>query len=85
MRPCFRFFDENGKRERTRYGGELRQIKNEVPVPFATLTTLKRGAALDDPDHADDEDRFLLLGLSANLRTEEYDFSKGRPNPMPSA
>ena len=24
---------------------------------------------IDDPDHSDDEDRFILLGLSANLRT----------------
>ena len=24
---------------------------------------------LDDPEHSDDEDRFLLLGLSSNLRT----------------
>lgn len=24
---------------------------------------------IDDPDHSDDEDRFILLGLSSNLRT----------------
>jgi len=27
------------------------------------------GRFRNDPDHSDDEDRFLLLGLSANLRT----------------
>ena len=28
----------------------------------------ENGLLIDDPDHSDDEDRFLLLGLSANLR-----------------
>ncbi len=27
------------------------------------------GVLIDDPDHSDEEDRFLLLGLSAKLRT----------------
>ena len=41
-------------------------------VTFDEDTTVfsdDHGVLLDDPDHADDEDRFLLLGLSANLRT----------------
>lgn len=29
----------------------------------------ERALLLDDPDHSEDEDRFVLLGLSAALRT----------------
>jgi len=28
----------------------------------------ERARLIDDPDHAEDEDRFILLGLSASLR-----------------
>jgi uncharacterized protein len=28
----------------------------------------ENGLLLDDPDHSHDEDRFILLGLSSNLR-----------------
>jgi len=28
----------------------------------------ERAKLIDDPDHSDDEDRFVLLGLSAALR-----------------
>ena len=41
-------------------------------VSFDEATTVfsdDHAVLLDDPDHSDDEDRFLLLGLSANLRT----------------
>ncbi len=41
-------------------------------VSFDEATTVfsdDHAILLDDPDHSDDEDRFLLLGLSANLRT----------------
>ena len=27
---------------------------------------------IDDPDHSDDEDRFVLLGLSSTLRTSSF-------------
>ena len=29
----------------------------------------ERALLIDDPEHSDDEDRFILLGLSAALRT----------------
>ena len=29
----------------------------------------ERALLFDDPDHSDDEDRFILLGLSASLNT----------------
>lgn len=29
----------------------------------------ENAALIDDPDHSDDEDRFILLGLSSRLRT----------------
>ena len=41
-------------------------------VSFDEATTVfsdDHAILLEDPDHSDDEDRFLLLGLSANLRT----------------
>jgi uncharacterized protein len=40
-------------------------------VAFAEAETAfldDRGAILPDPEHSDDEDRFLLLGMSAALR-----------------
>ena len=33
-----------------------------------TVFSDERALLIDDPDHSDDEDRFALLGLSANLR-----------------
>lgn len=35
----------------------------------ASVFTDERALLLEDPDHSADEDRFLLLGLSAALRT----------------
>ena len=36
---------------------------------FAFLgLTIKRARLIDDPDHSEDEDRFVLLGLSSSLR-----------------
>jgi hypothetical protein len=37
---------------------------NEAQTIFAD----ENGLLLDDPDHSDDEDRFILLGLSSRLR-----------------
>jgi uncharacterized DUF497 family protein len=34
-----------------------------------TVFSDERGLLLDDPDHSTGEDRFVLLGLSARLRT----------------
>ncbi len=34
-----------------------------------TVFSDERGLLLDDPDHSADEDRFILLGRSAGLRT----------------
>ena len=41
-------------------------------VSFEEASTVfgdERALLLDDPDHSDDEDRFILLGLSASLNT----------------
>lgn len=35
----------------------------------ATVFTDERGLLIADPQHSDEEDRFLLLGMSAALRT----------------
>ena len=35
----------------------------------ATVFSDERALLIDDPDHSDDEERFILLGLSASLRT----------------
>ena len=40
-------------------------------VPFSEATSAfsdEMGFVLDDPDHSDVEDRFVLIGLSAELR-----------------
>ena len=40
-------------------------------IPFGEAATVfydERALFLADPDHSDEEDRFLLLGLSARLR-----------------
>ena len=37
---------------------------NEAQTIFAD----ENGLLLDDPDHSDEEDRFILLGLSSRLR-----------------
>ena len=34
-----------------------------------TVFSDERALLLDDPDHSEDEERFVLLGLSANFRT----------------
>ena len=34
-----------------------------------TVFTDEHALLIDDPDHSDDEDRFVLLGLSSALRT----------------
>lgn len=41
-------------------------------VSFDEATTVfsdERALLLDDPDHSEEEERFVLLGLSVNLRT----------------
>ena len=44
--------------------------KQKTPFEEAeTVFSDERGILLDDPDHSEDEDRFVLLGLSATLRT----------------
>ena len=38
-------------------------------VEASTVFADERALLIDDPEHSDDEDRFILLGLSAALRT----------------
>jgi uncharacterized protein len=45
--------------------------KRKHRVSFSEAQTVfydEEALLLTDPDHSDDEDRFILLGLSANLR-----------------
>ena len=35
----------------------------------ATVFSDEHALLVDDPDHSEDEDRFILLGLSTSLRT----------------
>ena len=35
----------------------------------STVFSDERALLIEDPDHSDDEERFILLGLSARLRT----------------
>ena len=53
--------------------GERKSAVNEKKhgVSFAEAKTVfvdERAKLIDDPDHSDDEDRFVLLGLSGVLR-----------------
>ncbi len=46
--------------------------KRKHGVSFEEASTVfgdERALLLEDPDHSDDEDRFILLGLSASLNT----------------
>ena len=46
--------------------------KRKHQVSFEDASTVfadERALLLDDPDHSDEEDRFVLIGLSASLRT----------------
>lgn len=48
------------------------QNRRKHGVSFEEAQTVffdERALLLDDPDHSDQEDRFILLGLSAALRT----------------
>jgi uncharacterized protein len=48
-----------------------RDNQRDHKVAFAEAKTAfadEHGLLMADPDHSDDEDRFLLLGLSARLR-----------------
>ena len=46
--------------------------KRKHGVSFEEASTVfgdERALLLDDPDHSDEEDRFIILGLSASLST----------------
>ena len=56
-------FDWDPKKDRTnqkKHGVSFSEAKSA----FAD----ERGLVRDDPDHSEDEDRFILLGMSASLR-----------------
>ena len=45
------------------------QKKHEIPFEEAQTVFIDENALMiHDPDHSDDEDRFILLGLSASIR-----------------
>ena len=35
---------------------------------YSLVSTFERAKPIDDPDHSEDEDRFVLLGVSSELR-----------------
>jgi uncharacterized DUF497 family protein len=46
--------------------------KNKHGITFEEAQTVfldENALLIHDPDHSDDEDRFILLGMSSNLRT----------------
>jgi uncharacterized DUF497 family protein len=50
---------------------KYRENQRDHKVSFEEAKTAfadEHGLLMADPDHSEDEDRFLLLGLSANLR-----------------
>ena len=51
---------------------KARQNKRKHGVTFEEASTVfsdEHALLIDDPDHSDHEDRFVLLGLSASLRS----------------
>ncbi len=51
---------------------KARQNKRKHGVTFEEASTVfsdEHALLIGDPDHAEDEDRFILLGLSSSLRT----------------
>jgi len=51
---------------------KARQNKRAHGISFEEASTVfsdEHAMLIDHPDHSDDEDRFILLGLSATLRT----------------
>ena len=51
---------------------KARQNKRAHGVTFEEASTVfsdEHAMLIDDPDHSEDEDRFVLLGLSSTLRT----------------
>jgi hypothetical protein len=56
-------FEWNAKKNRAN------QAKHGVSFEEAKIAFLDEGArVIADPEHSEDEDRFILLGLSINLR-----------------
>jgi uncharacterized DUF497 family protein len=53
-------------------GAKERQNRRKHGVSFHEATTVfadEHALLIDDPDHSEEEDRFVLLGLSSALRT----------------
>ncbi len=57
----FEWDPKKAQENRRKHGVSFEEAETVFTDDFAIL--------IDDPDHSDQEDRFLLLGLSANLRT----------------
>jgi len=57
----FEWDPKKARENKRRHGVSFEEAQTVFTDDFAIL--------IDDPDHSDQEDRFLLLGLSANLRT----------------
>ena len=50
--------------------GRANERKHDVSFEEAqTVFADELGLLIHDPDHSDDEDRFVILGLSSSLRT----------------
>jgi uncharacterized DUF497 family protein len=48
---------------------DLNQRKHDISFLEAqTVFADENGLLIDDPDHSEEEDRYILLGMSSNLR-----------------
>lgn len=57
----FEWDERKSLQNRQKHGVSFEEAKTVFSDDYALL--------IDDPDHSEEEDRFLLLGLSATLRT----------------
>ena len=53
---------------KTRPTSASTKCRSRMPLQSLVFAD-ERALLLDDPDHSDEEDRFVLIGLSASLRT----------------
>ncbi len=59
----------NAQLQRTVMRHRVRPAGAALPLcACGAVDTFSRGRLIADPDHSDDEDRFILVGLSIRLR-----------------
>ena len=60
LKPSFEWDERKATANAKKHGVSFEEAKS--------VFVDKRAKLIDDPDHSDDEDRFVLLGLSGALR-----------------